>query len=57
MLAKMGYQKGHALGKHQTGSLEPLDLVLKEKRTGLGVDETRKEREEKVLEEQIERSK
>ena len=55
MLAKMGYKKGSGLGKDNIGAAEPIKLVLKEQRTGLGVDEDRKRRQEAVLEEQLER--
>ena len=55
MLAKMGYQKGAGLGKNKSGNVQPIDLVLKDKRTGLGVDEDRKRRQDEVHEEQLQR--
>lgn len=57
MLAKMGYKKGSGLGKGSIGQVEPINLVLKEKRTGLGLDEDRKQRQDQVLEEQLERGR
>lgn len=46
MLAQMGYQKGAGLGKNSNGRAEPVDLLVKDKRTGLGMDEERKRRRE-----------
>lgn len=49
MLSQMGYQKGAGLGKHQNGRSEPVDLLIKDKRTGLGLEEERKRRREEAV--------
>jgi len=36
MLVKMGYKKGTGLGKESTGIQEPLALLIKEDRSGIG---------------------
>lgn len=46
MLTKMGYRKGEGLGKSKTGRAEPIELLLRGTRTGLGVDEERKRKRE-----------
>lgn len=48
MLSQMGYQKGQGLGKDQSGRAEPIDLLIKDKRTGLGMDEERKRKREEA---------
>ena len=52
MLAKMGYEKGRGLGRNQAGRVEPLELLVKEKRTGLGIDEDRKRKQEEAIQNQ-----
>ena len=42
MLQQMGYNPGKALGKHEQGTLEPLNLDVKRSRSGLGRDEIEK---------------
>lgn len=53
MLSQMGYQKGSGLGKHGTGRAEPIDVLVKDKRTGLGMDEERKRKREEAEKLQI----
>ena len=53
MLSQMGYQKGQGLGKNQTGRSEPLDLLVKDKRTGLGMDEEHKRKREQAEKMQV----
>ena len=40
----MGYQEGQGVGATGAGRAEPLDVIQKPGRTGLGVDEGRKRR-------------
>ena len=42
MLQQMGYNPGKALGKHEQGTLEPLNVDVKRSRSGLGRDEIEK---------------
>lgn len=53
MLSQMGYQKGQGLGKDQSGRAEPIDLMIKDKRTGLGLDEERKRKREEAEKMQV----
>ena len=39
LLAKLGYQEGKGIGRGQQGRSEPLPLVMRTHRAGLGVDE------------------
>ncbi len=48
MLSQMGYQKGKGLGKNQNGLAEPIGLLVKDKRTGLGLDEERRRKREEA---------
>lgn len=57
MLAQMGYQKGKGLGKNQQGSAEPIDLAIRDKRAGLGIEEERKRKREAAERAQAERGR
>lgn len=48
MLTQMGYKKGQGLGKNRDGREEPIDLMIKDKKTGLGMDEERKRKREEA---------
>uniref|UniRef100_A0A6T8WGS4 G-patch domain-containing protein n=1 Tax=Chlamydomonas leiostraca TaxID=1034604 RepID=A0A6T8WGS4_9CHLO len=52
LLKAMGYQEGKGLGKDKSGIAQPLDVVIKPNRAGLGVDE-RARREKQAREEQL----
>ncbi|KAK9811975.1 hypothetical protein WJX73_004641 [Symbiochloris irregularis] len=45
LLQQMGYRAGEGLGKDSSGRSDPLSLVLKPGRTGLGVDEAHKRKD------------
>ncbi|XP_055377849.1 G patch domain-containing protein 11 isoform X2 [Condylostylus longicornis] len=47
LLAKMGYKQGEALGKSQTGIVEPVGIVIKSDRAGLGRENALKNLEQK----------
>ena len=53
MLSQMGYQKGQGLGRNQTGRSEPVDILIKDKRTGLGMDEEQKRKREEAEKMQV----
>ncbi len=46
LLAKMGYKAGEGIGKEGKGRAAPITVDLKASRTGLGVDEDRKRKQE-----------
>ena len=46
LLAKMGYKAGEGIGKEGKGRAAPIIVDLKASRTGLGVDEDRKRKQE-----------
>lgn len=46
MLAKMGYKAGEGIGKGGRGRAAPIAVDLKAGRTGLGVDEERKRKQQ-----------
>lgn len=46
LLAKMGYKAGEGIGKDRQGRAAPLSLDLKAGRTGLGVDEEKKRKQQ-----------
>jgi len=43
LLAKMGYKPGQGLGKDESGRVDPIDVNVKNNRSGFGRDEARKE--------------
>ncbi len=43
MMAAMGYREGSGLGAAGTGRAEPIDVVIKQNRTGLGIEEAKRE--------------
>ena len=49
----MGYQPGQGLGKGASGAAVPIQVEIKSKRTGLGVDEAQKERQGRQAEMQL----
>ncbi|RMJ22473.1 G-patch domain protein, partial [Aspergillus sp. HF37] len=69
MMAKLGFKPGEALGKRNSGDgeeekgkeaearSEPLNLVLKEDRGGIGLDSERKRKFREVAEEEVKRVK
>jgi hypothetical protein len=46
LLAKMGYKAGKGIGKDGQGRAAPINLDLKADRTGLGVDEEKKRKQQ-----------
>lgn len=46
LLAKMGYKAGEGIGKDRQGRAAPISLDLKAGRTGLGVDEEKKRKQQ-----------
>ncbi|KAI8468044.1 MAG: G-patch domain-containing protein [Monoraphidium minutum] len=61
LLSKMGYRPGQGLGRGQQGRAEPVPLVLKSGRAGLGVEEARAQRkreaEQRALEQAAKRQR
>ena len=55
MLAAMGYRPGMGIGKTVVGRAAPLDVNLKADRTGLGVYEAKRRREQAAQQERQER--
>ncbi|KAK9843568.1 hypothetical protein WJX84_008409 [Apatococcus fuscideae] len=53
LLSKMGYQPGQGLGKTASGAAVPIAVEVKSTRTGLGIDESRKERQTRQAEMQL----
>lgn len=54
LLEKMGYKSGQAIGKSSDGPVDPLAVIVKDSRAGLGIDEDRK-RQREVQRQQEER--
>lgn len=55
LMLKMGFKPGEALGKSQQGAekpklIEPINVVIKTDRQGLGIDEKKRENAEKLRE-------
>ncbi|KAB7501545.1 G patch domain-containing protein 11 [Armadillidium nasatum] len=50
LMQKMGYKSGMSLGKQGTGIVEPVGIVLKSDRIGIGWQELLKEKRRKIAE-------
>ncbi|KAI9720366.1 MAG: hypothetical protein M1812_002872 [Candelaria pacifica] len=57
MMAKLGFKPGSALGKNEDARIEPLGVVLKEDRGGVGLDSERKRKFREEVEDQSKRVK
>ncbi len=56
-MAKLGFKPGSALGKNEDARIEPLGVVLKEDRGGVGLDSERKRKFREEVEEHSKRVK
>ena len=54
MLAAMGYQQGKGLGKDQSGRAAPIDVKLKSDRLGLGGEEAKKRKQQRLQQQEAE---
>ena len=57
LLQQMGYREGKGVGASESGRSDPLDVIIKPGRTGLGIDEGRKRHKAEVAKGQQARGK